>query len=40
MKMGRFSIFILLFISIYNIPNAFSAAYTNWGLPDGAKIRI
>ncbi len=40
MKNMRFSTLILYLISILFLPYAFSQDYTQWGLPEGAKMRL
>ena len=40
MKTRHLTIFIILFISIFIVNSAFSQNYTQWGLPEGAKMRL
>ena len=40
MKVKQLTIFIILFISIGIVNSAFSQNYTQWGLPEGAKMRL
>ncbi|MDE0635684.1 MAG: T9SS type A sorting domain-containing protein [Candidatus Poribacteria bacterium] len=40
MKIIQLSILILFLVSILFLPSAFSQDYTQWGLPEGAKMRL
>ena len=40
-KSLRFSIFLMLFlVSTFYLPSTFAQDYTQWHLPEGAKVRL
>ena len=40
MKTMQFSILTLIFVTLLFLPNIFAQDYTQWGLPEGAKVRL